>query len=333
MAEAKVTRRRAFDAAGAQPGSRKAAAVRAAPAATARHIARGPGIDDGPPADSAAGRAAGTQRIVGIDFTSRPRVGARGKAIVVAHAVLDDAALAIARLQPITDFAAFEALLATPGPWLGGFDFPFGLPRRFVDAQRPGADWPTLMRWIAAQSREQFCALTFAAFSAARGNPAAKHRAVDAAFGSHSPLKTMDPVRRIAINPPVGLMLYEGAPRLLAAGLHLPGHHATGDARVALEVYPGAVALRLGVRHYKNDKPHNATVLRAARRRLIAALRAGQAGVPVTLPPRLARQAIDDASGDSLDAMLCAVAAACAARKGPDYGLPPFDPVEGWISG
>ena len=286
--------------------------------------------DASPPAACEPGAA---QRIFGIDFTSRPRGGARGKAIVVAHARLDGGTLAVERLQSITDFAAFEAFLGTAGPWLGGFDFPFGLPRRFVDAHLPGADWPALMRWVAAQSREDFCAVTFAAFSAARGNAAAKHRAVDAAFGSHSPLKTMDPVRRIAINPPVGLMLYEGAPRLLAAGLHVPGHHHTGDARVALEVYPGAVAQRLGARHYKNDKPHTADALRAARRRLVAALRAGQGGVPVALPPRLARQAVDDGSGDALDAVLCAVAAAGAALKGPDYGLPAFDPVEGWISG
>jgi hypothetical protein len=70
-----------------------------------------------------------------------------------------------------------------------------------------------------------------------------------------------------------------------------------------------------------------------ARRQLLAALRGGQAGLAVALPPRLARQAVDDRSGDSLDAVLCAVAAAGAARKGPDYGLPDFDPVEGWISG
>jgi hypothetical protein len=273
------------------------------------------------------------QRVFGIDFTSRPRAGASGKSIVVAHGRVEGDVLAVERLQAITDFAAFEAFLATPGPWLGGFDFPFGLPRRFVDAHLPGADWPALMRWLGAQSREAFCALSFAAFSAARGDPAAKHRAVDAAFGSHSPLKTMDPVRRIAINPPVGLMLYEGAPRLLAAGLCVPGHRDNGDPRVALEVYPGAVALRLGVRHYKNDKPHNADALRAARRQLLAALRGGQAGLAVALPPQLARQAVDDRSGDALDAVLCAVAAAGAARKGPDYGLPDFDPVEGWISG
>ncbi|MFN9807713.1 MAG: DUF429 domain-containing protein, partial [Betaproteobacteria bacterium] len=57
-------------------------------------------------------------------------------------------------------------------------------------------------------------------------------------------------------------------------------------------------------------------------------------GVDFTSRPRaLAQAAVDDASGDTLDAALCALAAAVAVRAGPPrYGLPPFDPVEGWIA-
>ena len=41
----------------------------------------------------------------------------------------------------------------------------------------------------------------------------------------------------------------------------------------------------------------------------------------------------DDASGDSLDAVLCLLQAAWAAGQGaPRYGLPPgIDTLEGWI--
>ena len=40
---------------------------------------------------------------------------------------------------------------------------------------------------------------------------------------------------------------------------------------------------------------------------------------------------VDDASGDSLDAVLCLVQAAWASEQ-PGYGLPAgVDPVEGWI--
>jgi hypothetical protein len=46
---------------------------------------------------------------------------------------------------------------------------------------------------------------------------------------------------------------------------------------------------------------------------------------------------IDDASGDSLDSALCLLQAAWAQREHqaghPNWGLPPFDPLEGWIVG
>ena len=44
---------------------------------------------------------------------------------------------------------------------------------------------------------------------------------------------------------------------------------------------------------------------------------------------------VDDASGDSLDAVLCLVQAAWGAQQGaPLYGLPAtLDPLEGWIVG
>jgi hypothetical protein len=42
---------------------------------------------------------------------------------------------------------------------------------------------------------------------------------------------------------------------------------------------------------------------------------------------------VEDGSADWLDAVLCAVAAAWAARQ-PNYGLPPdMDRVEGWTAG
>ena len=45
----------------------------------------------------------------------------------------------------------------------------------------------------------------------------------------------------------------------------------------------------------------------------------------------------DDPSGDVLDAVLCLLQAAWALQRHttghPCYGLPPFDPLEGWIVG
>jgi len=272
-------------------------------------------------------------RIHGVDFTSRP---GRRKPIAIAVAMLRGRRLAVEAIEALDAFAAFEAWLQTPGPWVGGFDFPFGLPRRFVERASPARNWEQLVAWSAALGREGFCAAAHPAFSAARGRPQDKHRAVDALARSHSPLKTMDLERRQAINPPVGLMFFEGAPRLAAAGVHVPGLRENGDRRVAVEAYPGFVAARLGQRRYKNDKPDSAAQRRAARQVMLLQLAAGEPlGIELLLPPELSRRAIDDSSGDALDAVLCAVQAAwCALRADDGYGLPPdIDPFEGWIAG
>ena len=51
--------------------------------------------------------------------------------------------------------------------------------------------------------------------------------------------------------------------------------------------------------------------------------------------PLIRQRCLDDASGDSLDAVLCAVLAAWAwRRRAEGWGLPAdTDPLEGWIVG
>jgi hypothetical protein len=73
----------------------------------------------------------------GVDFTSAP--SAR-KPVVVARGERRGAVLRLQRVEALPTMAAFEALLAEPGPWLGGFDLPFGLPRVFVESLGLGTD-------------------------------------------------------------------------------------------------------------------------------------------------------------------------------------------------
>ena len=141
------------------------------------------------------------------------------------------------------------------------------------------------------------------------------------------------------VNPPVAFMLHAGVPRLLAAGVHLPGLCAGDPARVALEAYPGYLARQvLGVRSYKADDRARQTPERLiARKDLLHALEQGTTGLSLRLRLTHAqRDALaDDPTGDSLDAVLCLLQAAWAAAEGaPWYGLPPtLDPLEGWIVG
>ena len=155
------------------------------------------------------------------------------------------------------------------------------------------------------------------------------HRATDRPAGSSPSMKW--------VNPPVAFMLHAGVPRLVAAGVHLPGLHAGDSRRVALEGYPGMLAREvLGSRSYKSDDKARQTPERLiARKDLITALEHGQTRLGLRLKVSHAQRdaLVDDASGDSLDAVLCLMQAAWAAQQGaPGYGLPAdMDALEGWI--
>lgn len=263
--------------------------------------------------------------LLGVDFTSAPR---RAKPITVARGWLDaGGCVRLAGVEALNDFDAFEQRLAAPGPWLGVFDLPFGLPRELVQTLGWPLQWPALMRHYAAQSREEIRAC-FAAFCSARPVGAKfAHRACDGSAGSSPSMKW--------VHPPVAFMLHAGAPRLLAAGVHLPGLHEGDRDRVALEGYPGLLARELiGRRSYKSDTPSKQTPERdRARKELIDALEQGRTRLALRLGLSHAERTLllADASGDRLDAVLCLVQAAWASTR-EGYGLPGgIDPVEGWI--
>ncbi len=263
-------------------------------------------------------------QLLGIDFTSAPT---RRKPITVARGTLAGSRLALQRVDALQDFAAFEAMLREPGPWLGGFDFPFGLPRELVEALQWPRQWLPLMRHYAALSRADI-RTQFAAFCAARpvGGKFA-HRACDIPAGSSPSMKW--------VNPPVAYMLHAGVPRLIDAGVHLPTLHIGDTRRTALEAYPGLLARELiGARSYKSDDKAKQTPERLiARKDLLEALEQGRSrlGIRVAMSHAQRDALAADASGDRLDALLCLVQAAWASRQ-PNHGLPnQVDAVEGWI--
>ena len=262
--------------------------------------------------------------LAGIDFTSRPTAK---KPITVA---LGGASAGVVRLQRIDahiGFDGFGAWLQNPGPWLGVFDLPFGLPRELVLALGWPTEWAALMRHYAGLSREEIRA-TFAAFCDARPVGAKfAHRAADRPAGSSPSMKW--------VNPPVAFMLHAGVPLLVGAGLHLPGLHPGDETRVALEGYPGLLARELlGSRPYKSDTKALQTPARLiARIDLVDALEQGRTrlGMRLKLSHAQREELIADASGDRLDAVLCLVQAAWANGR-PNHGLPAeIDPLEGWI--
>jgi len=263
-------------------------------------------------------------QLLGIDFTSAP---SRRKPITVARGMLAGSRLAVQRVDVLNDFTAFEALLREPGPWLGAFDFPFGLPRELVETLNWPRDWLPLMNHYATLSRADIRE-QFARFCAARptGSKFA-HRACDIPAGSSPSMKW--------VNPPVAYMLHAGVPRLIDAGVHLPALHDGDAARVALEAYPGLLARELiGARSYKSDDRARQTAERLiARKDLLEALEQGRSrlGIRVAMSHALRDVLAADAGGDRLDALLCLVQAAWASRQ-PNHGLPDrVDGIEGWI--
>lgn len=261
----------------------------------------------------------------GVDFTSAPRAR---KGITIASGRLAGDTLVLHDLVTLHDFAAFSDWLRQPGPWLGGFDFPFSFPRELITLLGWPTDWAALIKHVStlerAQLREQFKAVCDARPTGSKFI----HRASDQPAGSSSPMKW--------VNPPVAYMLHAGAPLLLDAGVHIPFMHGGDRSRIALEAYPGLVARGITRASYKNDTPALQTPeRRAARLAIVEAIERGDYPQEIKLDAgRFRDQLLDDGSGDLLDAALCALMAAWAwQRRDRDFGLPPHDGLEGWIIG
>ena len=289
-------------------------------------------------------------RLLGIDFSSSP---SKKKPIAVAVGQWQGVVLAVDDLLSLPTLAEFKTLL-TEGPqafgkferaagplgqlsFVAGIDMPFGLSRKLVEGLKwPGAGrtdfkaWSDLINFYSALSREQIRA-TFKAWCDARpvGHKFA-HRDCDGPAGSSPSMKW--------VNPPVAYMLHAGAPLLMQAGVHIPGMQRGDKSRVALEAYPGYLARKvLNRASYKSDDPKKDTAdRRMARSELLCALEEGMLlGIKVQVRPYLRAKLLDDVKADHLDAVLCCLAAAWAAkREDMNFGLPKLiDPVEGWIAG
>lgn len=233
-------------------------------------------------------------------------------------------------IERFEDFAAFERFLQRPGRWVAGFDFPFAQARKFLAGIGwPGTDsWPGYVEHVGRLTRAEFRRDLIAYRSPRPAGDRHHHRSFDRLCAAQSP--------QVIDYTPVGMMFFEGAPRLLHAGVHLPGLRAGDRDRVCVEAYPGVAARALAGREsYKADAARRQTAARHAQRRRIFAALTGDAGagrfggLRVAAWPGLA----EDPTGDSLDALICAVQAAWALRAGlTGAGPRNGDPLEGWIA-
>jgi hypothetical protein len=134
-------------------------------------------------------------------------------------------------------------------------------------------------------------------------------------------------------------MFFEGAPRLLDAGVSIQPCCIRDDPRRVVEAYPALVARRwIGQRSYKTDTVREQTSeMKSAREEIIFGLGSRDAksyfGFDIHVTEVDANTVICDGSGDQLDAFLCAIQAGWAfSQRDRNFGIPlDCDPLEGWI--
>jgi hypothetical protein len=267
-------------------------------------------------------------QIYGLDFTSSPT---RRKPITCAHCELRDTVLIVKDCFTMPSFAEFEAFLNSDGPWLAALDFPFGQPRKLIANLGWSQNWQGYMSIIASMSKVEF-EDTVHFYRASRLPGDKLHlRATDQLAGAISPMM----LHRV----PVSKMFFQGATRLFNSPISILPCRPTSDTRIAVEGYPVLVARKLiGKRSYKNDVRVQQTIEKEmARREIVKGLRSEQFrawhGLSVEMSDETGEKLIEDAMGDMLDAVLCAVQAGWAyMRRERGYGIPAeCDRDEGWI--
>jgi len=271
--------------------------------------------------------------LVGCDFSSSP---SKRKPIVIACGSSNQGRVHLQEILRFDTLDAWSQWLKLPQDWIGGFDLPFGLPRELIESLQWPNNWLACTEHFSSMSRDTI-RQHFKAFCNARAvGQKFAHRKTDGPAGSSPSMKW--------VNPPVAFMLHVGVPRLLDAGVTLPGLHTPhqeqmASERIALEAYPGLLARELvGNRSYKSDDKAKQTPERLiARKQILQALEMGQTRLDLRLKLTHAQHdaLVADASGDTLDAVLCMVQAAWAElqhiKDHACYGLPVFDSLEGWI--
>jgi hypothetical protein len=165
--------------------------------------------------------------VIGIDFTSSP---SRRKPLTCMHCTLDGNILRAHSLEEWADFGLFDEALKKPGPWVAGIDLPFGQSRTFIKNIGWPNDWADYVAHAASLGRQGFRdALEDYRRERPKGDKEHR-RKTDIAASSISPQKLY--------GVPVGLMFFEGAPRLVRSGVTIPGLQSGDAQRIVVEAYP-----------------------------------------------------------------------------------------------
>jgi hypothetical protein len=266
-------------------------------------------------------------RIIGVDFTSRPR---KTKPIVCAACELTGERLELKEIELLESFKVFEDLLKTEGEWLCGIDAPLAQPRELIEDLKLPLSWSGYVKAFAEMGREQFVDC-LNAYRKSQPTGQKEHlRKVDRRAKAISPMKLY--------GVPVGKMFFELAPRLLETSLNILVLRPTSDARTVVEAYPALVVRAfIGKQSYKSDTKEQQTKEKAeTRANLVKMLESSKLqklyGVTLSLTQKQKASLINDAKGDVLDACLAAIQTAWACQQ-ENFGVPDdVDGLEGWMA-
>lgn len=267
-------------------------------------------------------------KIFGVDFTSVPSFK---KAITCVQCRLDEDGLSLENSVSIRSFDEFENFLQQPGPWVAGMDFPFGQSRKLIENIGWPKTWEGYVGHVGKMTKPEFIE-ALAKYRAGRARGDKQHlRKTDELANSRSPM--------MLYGVPVGKMFFEGAHRLLDAGVSILPCCVRDDPRIVIEAYPALVARRwIEIRSYKTDDVKMQTSeKRSAREEIVRGLRSKDTqmyfGFDIHFSNDYAKDFIGDGSGDQLDALLSAVQAGWSyTQREHNYGIPTdCDRLEGWI--
>ncbi|PIQ97483.1 MAG: hypothetical protein COV67_03915 [Nitrospinae bacterium CG11_big_fil_rev_8_21_14_0_20_56_8] len=269
-------------------------------------------------------------KIFGIDFSSAPTAR---KPITCAVGVYKGGqGLVIEGVEHLTRMDDFEALLNRPRPWFAGIDCPLGLPIQFLKEIEMVTGWADYVGQIASWGKSTFEGRIESYRNKHGAGEKHPYRLTDSLAHAKSPLTLH--------GTPVGKMFFEATPRLLSAGITVLPFLNGDDKRVIVESYPSLIGRRFAGA-YKESRPSSLSgALKTARQAILNGIQlrgmADEFGFQVQLPHDLAETALEDPSGDTLDAILCAIQAAWAfAARNPLHGIPnahhPLIQLEGWI--
>ena len=288
----------------------------------------------------------GAMRIYGLDFTSAPSSvsskAKRLKRLILAVCTLENGLLKVDNFEPLNgtshgDFSKLEAWLYTEGPWVAGFDFPFGQPVQLIDDLNWPKTWVGYVGCVNELGKNGFEEVLERYKDKKPKGQKELRRETDCKAGAVSPMKLF--------GVPVGKMFFQGAPCLCRSNLSIhPLRVVDSENRHVIEAYPKLVArCCIGSNRYKSDNPcTNRNEMTEQRQQIVNAICAidgnktaflSTYNIKVQISPELKSECVNDPSGDYLDSVLCAIQAAWSyTMKENNYGIPmDASIIEGWI--